>query len=448
MNYDEILRKILRKYGVATENIRQMQIIESKLKRHTATYADAEHYAQEIGRILTDSLREYLPEALTDGRLYRAAAEVLVQQPMVVAGRDVADVTKRIQQAMNEEAGIGMNAIDPGLNQDQIDGIITGICNAESYDSYVERFMDQVAGFYEGEVDDFVRENADFQYKAGLSPTIERKIIGKCCSWCAKLAGSYPYEDVKDRGNDVFRRHNNCHCLVLYNPADGSKRRQNVHSREFGTEEELRERQLHYGEKKDFTRDSGPVKARKIENYRENNLYVDQNVNLSPKDIRRINTQITQAKELHGLAGECDAPFIIVNDNKKLAAYNPRTNEFFISSKLANEKGILKLQQDFACPNDSRSTMAHEIFHWKDAEEYRISVGKIMSSTPTSEYSVYQREKAFKVLNQAGFDMSDLEKIEKKISKHAADVIRIDNDYEEAYTEYRTRMLIEGGKGQ
>lgn len=233
MDYDEILRKILRKYGVATDNIRQMQIIESKLKKHTATYADAEHYAQDIGRILTDVLREYLPEALTDGKLYRAAAEVLVQQPMVTAGKDVADVSKRIQQAMNEEAGIGMNAIDPGLNQDQIDGIITGICNAESYDSYVERFMDQVAGFFEGEVDDFVRENADFQYKAGLSPTIERKISGKCCSWCAKLAGTYPYEDVRDRGNDVFRRHNNCHCQILYNPADGSKKRQNVHSRQW-----------------------------------------------------------------------------------------------------------------------------------------------------------------------------------------------------------------------
>lgn len=231
MDYDKILRKILRKYGAATDNIRTMQVIESKLKKHTATYADANKYAQDIGGILTDIFREHLPEALTDGKLYRAAAEVLVQQPMVTAGRDVAEVTKQIQKAMNEEAGIGMNAVDPGLNQDQIDGIITGICNAESYDNYVERFMDQVEGFFEGEVDDFVRENADFQYKAGLSPTIERKISGKCCSWCAKLAGTYPYEDVKDRGNDVFRRHNNCHCQILYNPADGSKKRQNAHSK-------------------------------------------------------------------------------------------------------------------------------------------------------------------------------------------------------------------------
>lgn len=236
MNYEEILRKIIRKYGVMTENIRTAQLIESKLAKRTATYADAEKFAQDIGGILTDVFREYLPEALTDGRLYRAAAEVLVQQPMVVASNDVADVAKRIQQELNENAGIGMNAIDPGLNQDQIDGIITGICNAESYDSSVELFMDQVAGFFEGEVDDFVRENADFQYKAGLSPTIERKISGKCCPWCAKLAGTYPYEDVRDRGNDVFRRHNNCHCQILYNPADGSKKRQNVRNRQWTDE--------------------------------------------------------------------------------------------------------------------------------------------------------------------------------------------------------------------
>ena len=443
MDYDEILRKILRKYGAQTDNIRQMQIIESKLKKHTANYADAEHYAQDIGRILTDVLREYLPEALTDGKLYRAAAEVLVQQPMITAGKDVADVSKRIQQAMNEDAGIGMNAIDPGLNQDQIDGIITGICNAESYDGYVERFMDQVAGFFEGEVDDFVRENADFQYKAGLSPTIERKISGKCCSWCAKLAGTYPYEDVRDRGNDVFRRHNNCHCLILYNPADGSKRRQDVHLREWGTEEELRERRLRFGQKESFERDNGSIKATPVKNYRANHLYIDESVNLSPREVRRINTQITKAKELHGIVGSCDAPFVIVNDKKKLAAYNPRTNVFFISSRMANEKDILKLQQDYVCPRDSRSTMVHEIFHWKDAEDYKKAVGVITDASKRSEYTLYQQDKALEGLKKAGL-AGDVSRTRSIVSEYAAEKM-LDNDYEEAYTELRTKELIEGG---
>jgi len=224
MNYDEILRKIIRKYGVMTDNIRQMQIIESKLKRHAATYADAENYAQEIGRILTDIFREYLPEALTDGKLYRAAAEVLVQQPMTRAGADVGAIAARIQEDLNREAGIGMNAITPELNQDQIDGIITGICNTETFAGNEEQFLDQVENFLEGHVDDFVRENADFQSDAGLTVFVQRIADGKCCKWCSALAGVYPYEDVRNRNNDVWRRHNNCHCQIIYDPR-GSKRR-------------------------------------------------------------------------------------------------------------------------------------------------------------------------------------------------------------------------------
>lgn len=223
MDYDEILRKILRKYGVATDNIRQMQIIESKLKKHTATYADANKFAQDIGRILTDVLREYLPEALTDGKLYRAAAEVLVQQPMVQASRDIDKVASAIQTGINENAGIGIKPIVPEVNQDQIDGIITGICNAESYDAGKEVLFDRVENFMEGHVDDFVRENADFQYQAGLEPTVLRTAKGKCCKWCSSLAGTYKYEDVKDRGNDVWRRHRNCHCTIEYFP--GQKQR-------------------------------------------------------------------------------------------------------------------------------------------------------------------------------------------------------------------------------
>lgn len=179
MDYDEILKKIIRLYGVKTENIRLTQVIESKLKKHTATYADAQNYAQAIGKALTEVFREYLPEALTDGKLYRAAAEVLMQQPMVRASRDIDKVAGAIQAEINENAGLGINPIVPEVNQDQIDGIITGICNAESYDAGKEVLFDQVENFMEGHVDDFVRENADFQYQAGLDPKVIRTAAGK-----------------------------------------------------------------------------------------------------------------------------------------------------------------------------------------------------------------------------------------------------------------------------
>lgn len=223
MNYDEILRKILRKYAVATDNIRIMQVIESKLKKRTATYADANKFAQEIGRILTDVLREHLPEALTDGKLYRAAAEVLLAVPMRTAGNDVGKVAAEIQKQLNENAGIGLNAVRPELNQDQIDGIITGICNAESYANNVEQLMDQVGNFLEGHVDDFIHDNAEFQSNSGLTVYVQRIAAADCCKFCNERAGTYRYEDIRDKTNDAWRRHLNCHCQIIYDP-QGSKR--------------------------------------------------------------------------------------------------------------------------------------------------------------------------------------------------------------------------------
>lgn len=231
MNTDEILAKIRREWQKTIDADPLITTMRERIAAGSATYAEAQQLAQRSGKVLSDLFRQHLPEALVDGRLYQQTADTLIRRPLMDAYHLIAEQAERLQQTLNELAGIGINAIVPGANLDQIAGIIHGISTAEDYHHYEESFLDQVANFPEGVVDDFVHDNADFQYQAGLSPTIERRTTGKCCEWCNRLAGVYAYEDVSDRGNDVFRRHRNCHCQVLFNPGDGSKRRQNVHSR-------------------------------------------------------------------------------------------------------------------------------------------------------------------------------------------------------------------------
>ena len=43
-----------------------------------------------------------------------------------------------------------------------------------------------LVNFGQSIVDEAVRSNADFQYKAGLSPKIVRTSTGNCCEWCDK----------------------------------------------------------------------------------------------------------------------------------------------------------------------------------------------------------------------------------------------------------------------
>ena len=64
--------------------------------------------------------------------------------------------------------------------------------------------------------DDHIRHNADKRFRAGMGPKIVRTAAFNCCSWCSSLAGTYDYEDVRDTGNDVFRRHERCKCIVDY----------------------------------------------------------------------------------------------------------------------------------------------------------------------------------------------------------------------------------------
>ena len=81
-----------------------------------------------------------------------------------------------------------------------------------------ETFFDQVGNFLEGHLDDSVHDNAGVQYVAGLDPTLTRTATAKCCKWCDQLAGTYDYEKVRNKGNDVWKRHKNCHCIIDYNP--------------------------------------------------------------------------------------------------------------------------------------------------------------------------------------------------------------------------------------
>lgn len=102
----------------------------------------------------------------------------------------------------------------------------------KSFDNVSWLLGDAITNFCMSAVDDSVKANADLHYNAGLLPKIVRTTDGKCCEWCNNLAGIYDYEKVRNTGNDVFRRHRNCGCVVEYRP-DNSGKRQNVHTKKW-----------------------------------------------------------------------------------------------------------------------------------------------------------------------------------------------------------------------
>lgn len=234
---------------------KESKIIKDKLKilkNKKANYKDANEFAVEVGKILADTFQDKIKtQDLPDGKMYYNIAKRLIEPNMVRNHDLVSEYSKEVQSQLNKQANISIKAQKADLNQDRIDKLVDKITKYDSYDDGKWLLNGPIVNFTLAAVDETIRKNADLHAKAGLSPKIERYTNGKCCDWCDKLAGIYNYEDVKNAGNEVFRRHRHCDCLVIYDPKNGSKRT-NIHTHkpvDNNEEKEKRKKRIELSEK-------------------------------------------------------------------------------------------------------------------------------------------------------------------------------------------------------
>ena len=241
--------------------------------------------------------------------------------------------------------------------------------------------------------------------------------------------------DTRDERINALRRKN----YAANKDKINAQKRAAYFKREGSGEERLR--RVHFGQTQSFEHGTGTINAKAIKNA-GNDIYVSNEVALTRREAREADRLIATAKNLHKAENECNIPFVIVDDRGgNLASYNPRTNIVFISKDILDNQKLLDLQKGFACPDNPNSTLTHELFHWKDAESYRQSGNIIDDAGPLSDYSLAERTNAIKGLREAGVDISDGKEI-RDISDYAYKNWLV-NNFEEVYTEFRTKELLE-----
>lgn len=238
-----LLEKIQKQFYHDIEKSSIIKNFKKQAQRGKTSYSQANEVAQEIGKILAQSYSDNLSsDILPDGKMYYNIASRVLDPTLREAYEMAADNAEIVQQIMNKVAGIGIKPMRPQIQQDNIDGIVNRISSEEHFDD-VKWILDApVRNLVLKAMDDYIKENADFHAKAGLRPKIIRRSSGHCCEWCNQVAGTYVYPDVP---KDVFRRHDNCDCIVEYYPGDGKK--QNVWTKEWKYEKEsdkIKERKL------------------------------------------------------------------------------------------------------------------------------------------------------------------------------------------------------------
>lgn len=232
----DLLKKILELFAEKTERDPTIAAILERIDAGTATAEDVQRFAIALGEHESDALLDVLtPDVLPDGKMYYNIAERTVRPTIEQSHELFSEAAAQIQKQLNENAGIGLRAVTPKLDEDRVRGIIDKISDAPLFEDVRWVLDEPIRTLTQSFADDFVKANAEFQADAGLSPTITRTVVGGCCQWCRALAGKYTYpNDVPD---DVYRRHAYCRCLVTYDPGDGSKRRQDIHTKRWNTDE-------------------------------------------------------------------------------------------------------------------------------------------------------------------------------------------------------------------
>ncbi len=238
----------------------------------------------------------------------------------------------------------------------------------------------------------------------------------------------------------------NCRCFLEYNlmtveefeKATGKK----VSKKEYTQDRQII---IDKNNKTEQTRKGTVIVASKVSSIKNRDVYVSDKAKLKPNHIREINNDISKVLDLLGEKDNPNIPKIIITtsrelDDRVIASFNPAKNLIYVSENIAkaDDDAILAIQSDFVCPENKLSTLTHEFIHWQDRDRY-IRNGNIINSA--EEFQKYINglrkdcKKKLDRLEKKGYDIGDISDYAYTKYNHS--------EYDETYTEYRTKRYLE-----
>ena len=140
----------------------------------------------------------------------------MIPQSLGLNQQIIVDACRDVQNGLNKKNGIGIKYQEPKFDWDRINGLLDELRNNPEFHNIEKSFYDQLVNFSENIVDDSIRDNVGRLYRSGIRTIVVRQAEFGGCKWCQEVAGSYDYAEVRNTGNDVWRRHENCRCTIDY----------------------------------------------------------------------------------------------------------------------------------------------------------------------------------------------------------------------------------------
>ena len=223
MDFNNIIFEIKSQYDENIKKNANIKKIYDKVGLNKATYREASEFASLSGRIVADAINEHLIKVAINDKVPFEVVDLILPQSLKHNHEYVSDICEAAQKKINSDFGVGIKPFRPYFDDYRVEGLVTEIAGKEKFSEFTATFKQQIENVSLAAVDRATKVNADFHYKSGLSPVIKRIPVGHCCKWCQAVAGTYKYESVKNTGNNVFRRHTNCRCMVIFENDKGFK---------------------------------------------------------------------------------------------------------------------------------------------------------------------------------------------------------------------------------
>ena len=175
-------------------------------------------------------------------------------------------------------------------------------------------------------------------------------------------------------------------------------------------------------------------------------VYVSTDVQLKPKMLHEMETQISESVRLMGISDLSHFPrFIIMSDKESAGAwgnYSAKMNSLYINAdSLKRKQYVSALRQSSkkgiqVSSTSHLSTMVHELFHWLDAERYIAQNGAIQNQREyIAKIDSYFQKKVDHLIN-SGYNIDGISSYAKRSMAFGS--------YAEVMTEYRTKELLGG----
>lgn len=432
----ELLEKIKKFFSSQIGQSERIKELLEKLNRNNVDYEDAHKYAIEIGELLAKAFEENIDAStLPKGKMYYNIAKKVVEPSLKDSFDYVSDFSIQTQKILNKQAEIGLRVQKPEFNQAKSNGIIRRLADAESYEDIAWILKDPVVNFNQSIVDDTIEANAKLHSKVGMHPTITRKVSGHACKWCMNLAGTYLYPD--DVPDDIYRRHRDCRCVVLYKPTKG-KYVQDVHSKKWEKVSEINNKISDYtskkrqelnskrsillekqenlqsykpivrGDSRQFIYNSNTsLNVRKVDSYKDYDVYVSDNVVIKRKALHDIKNRNEDAISKWKIKEK--PKIVIFGDDDGILAYGKYdaiTNTVFYSKDISNKEMQNKMRTEY-----------HEMWHMKQAENFKDKYG-VITEENYFEYIQFACDEAKKNIDALGITEYNVNEISKYAAKN------------------------------